>query len=60
MQRKTARDDSGPEGGWANYDEEFIDSGDEYSIRIRWKCAVMNHGGWNGETAERAETPNSG
>ena len=42
-----------PEGGWANYDEEFIDSGDEYSYpdtmgNVQDESAAVG----NGETAE--------
>ena len=41
-----------PEGGWANYDEEFIDSGDEYSYpdtmgNVQDESAAVG----NGETA---------
>ena len=44
-----------PEGGWANYDEEFIDSGDEYSYpdtmgNVQDESAAVGNG-------ERAETP---
>ena len=54
-----------PEGGWANYDEEFIDSGDEYSYpdtmgNVQDESAAVGNGETSGTGRDTGTADNAG